>query len=159
MNFKKIIFQKDGFTVLELAIILAILSVLAAVIFTSMSSFRSGKALQVVSEDILSLVEEARGYTLSSKDGYAYGVHFESSRIVLFRGSPYLSGDSNNKAIDIDGAVEISAISLVGGGVEVLFQRLTGKTSQNGSIIIRLKSDTAKTKTIIIEKSGIASVN
>lgn len=124
-----------------------------------MSSFRSSKALQIVSEEMLSLLDEARGNTLSAKDSYAYGAHFESSIIVLFRGTAYSISDPNNKTVDIDGAVEIADISLAGGGQDVLFQRLTGKTNQNGTIIIRLKSDNLKTKTIAIEASGVASSN
>jgi len=96
---------------------------------------------------------------LSAKDSYAYGTHFEFSRIVLFRGATYSSSDTNNKTVLIDGAVEISNISLAGGGQNALFQRLTGKTSQSGTITIRLKSDNSKTKTITIEASGVASSN
>lgn len=150
---------KRGFTVIEFLIALAVLAILATIIFTSMSSFRNSKALQIVSEDILSLLDEARGDTLSAKDGYAYGVHFESAKIVLFRGTIYSSSDTSNKIIDVDNAVDVYSISLAGGGQDVLFQRLTGKTSQNGAVMIRLKSDTTKTKTILIESSGVASSN
>lgn len=150
---------KKGFTVIEFLIALAVLAILATIIFTSMSSFRNSKALQMVAEDALSLLDEARGDTLSAKDGYAYGVHFESSKIILFRGTTYSSSDSNNKIVDIDGAVDVYNISLAGGGSDVLFQRLTGKTSQAGTVMIRLKSDNSKIKTIAIEISGIASSN
>ena len=157
MKSARFIFNKKGFTAIEFLIALSILSVLTAIIFTSMSRFRSGKALQAVSEDILSLLDEGRADTLSAKDSYAYGVHFESSEITLFRGAAYSSSDPNNRTVDIDGAVEISSISLAGGGPDVLFHRLTGKTGQSGTITIRLKSDTSKTKTILIEASGVAS--
>jgi len=157
MKSARFIFNKKGFTAIEFLIALSILSVLTAIIFTSMSRFRSGKALQAVSEDILSLLDEGRADTLSAKDSYAYGVHFESSEITLFRGAAYSSFDPNNRTVDIDGAVEISSISLAGGGPDVLFHRLTGKTGQSGTITIRLKSDTSKTKTILIEASGVAS--
>src|SRR3989338_5207402 len=144
-----------GFTAVEFLITLSILAVLTAIIFTSMSSFRNNRALQIVSEDILSLLDEARVNTLSAKDSYAYVVHFESALIDLFRGTTYSSSDPNNKTVDIDGAVEISNISIAGGGADVLFQRLIGTTSQNGTITIRLKSDVSKTKTILIETSGV----
>lgn len=170
MKIARFVFQKKGFTatpkslawgftVMEFLIALSILAVLTTIVFTSMSAFRSGKALQTVSEKILSLLDEARGNTLSAKDSYAYGAHFESSIMVLFRGAAYSSSDPNNKTVDIDGAVEILNISLAGGGQEILFQKLTGKTSQNGTITIRLKSDNSKTKTIVIETSGVASSN
>ncbi len=159
MRFAKLFFQKKGFTAIELLITLSILVILTIIIFTSMNSFRNNKALQMVSEDILSLLDEARGDTLSAKDGYAYGVHFESSKIVLFRGTAYSSSDLNNKTVDVDNAVDVYNISLVGGGQEIIFQRLTGKTSQTGTVMIRLKADTSKTKTVTIEASGVASSN
>ncbi len=148
-----------GFTAIEFLIALSVLAVLTTIIFVSMSSFRNSKALQMVSEDILSLIDEARGDTLSAKDGYSYGVHFESAKIVIFRGTVYSSSDSSNKTVDVDGAVDVYNVSLTGGGQDVLFQRLTGKTGQNGTVMIRLKSDNSKTKTITIEVSGIASSN
>lgn len=159
MKITNLVFRKEGFTLIEFLIALSILSVLSAIIFTSMSSFRSGKALQIVSEQILSLLDEGRNNTLGAKDSYAYGIHFESDSVTLFRGTSYSSLEPTNKEIDIDGAVEISNISLAGGGQDVLFQKLTGKTSQSGTITIRLKSDNSKTKTIAIEASGIASSN
>lgn len=148
-----------GFSAIEFLIALSVLAILTMIIFVSMSSFRNSKALQMVSEDILSLVDEARGDTLSAKDGYTYGVHFESAKIVLFRGTVYSSSDVSNKTADVDGAVDVYNISLAGGGQNVLFQRLTGKTGQNGTVTIRLKSDNSKTKTIVIETSGVASSN
>src|SRR3989344_3808329 len=132
MKSARFIFNKKGFTAIEFLIALSILSVLTAIIFTSMSRFRSGKALQAVSEDILSLLDEGRADTLSAKDSYAYGVHFESSEITLFRGGTYSSSDSNNRTVDIDGAVEISSISLAGGGPEGLFHRLPGTPGPRG---------------------------
>ncbi|MBM2817581.1 MAG: seg [Parcubacteria group bacterium] len=159
MKIARLIFNKKGFTAIEFLITLSILAILTTIVFTSMSRFRNGKALQAVVEDILSLLDEGRADTLSAKNSYAYGVHFESSEIALFRGVAYSSSDSTNKTVDIDGAVEISNISLAGGGSDVLFQRLTGKTGQSGTVTIRLKSDTSKTKTILIEASGVASAN
>lgn len=157
MKIRGFIFQKKGFTILEFLVSLSILTILAMIIFSSVSTFRSNKGLQIVAEDILSLLNEGRNDTLSAKDSYSYGVHFESSEITIFRGTIYSSSDTNNRSVVIDGSVEIASISLVGGGQNVLFQKLTGKTNQSGTIIIRLKSDNSKTKTITIEASGVAS--
>lgn len=151
------IFQKKGFTVLEFLVSMSILVVLATIIFASVSTFRNNKGLQIVAEDILYLLNEGRNNTLSAKDYYSYGVHFEPSEITVFRGATYSSSDLNNKTVEVDRSVEISNINLVGGGQDVLFQKLTGKTSQSGAVTIRLKSDNSKTKTIIIEASGVSS--
>lgn len=155
----KLFLKNRGFTVIELLASISIIVVLATIVFGSINSFRNSKALQIVSEDILSLLDEARNNTLSSKNNYAYGVHFELAKIVLFQAPTYSDLNATNKTIEIDSAVQIYGIALVGGGSDVIFQKLTGKTSQNGTITIRLKSNNSKTKTVKIEGSGIASVN
>ncbi|OHA79281.1 MAG: hypothetical protein A2747_02460 [Candidatus Yonathbacteria bacterium RIFCSPHIGHO2_01_FULL_44_41] len=146
-----------GFTALELLMVIAILGILSAIILTPFKAFRNSKVLDTASEETLALLSEARGDTLSGKGGYQYGVHFEASQIVLYRGATYSAGDANNKAVVLDNALEVSSIALAGGGADVLFDRLTGKTAQNGTAVIRVKSDTSKVRTITIEKTGVAS--
>lgn len=152
-------FLKKGFTLVEFLIVTFIIGILFAIISVSLGSFRNSKALQIGEEQILSLLNEGKENTLAAKDSYTYGIHFESDSVTLFRGISYSSSDLANKRIDIDNAIEISNISLIGGGQDVLFQKLTGKTNQNGTILIRLKSDNSKTKTITIETSGVVSSN
>lgn len=146
-----------GFTALELLMVIAILGILATIILMPFNAFRNSKVLDTASEETLALISEARGNTLSGKGGYQYGVHFEASKIVLYRGATYSAGDANNKAVVLDNALEVSSIALAGGGVDVLLDRLTGKTSQNGTVIIRVKNDTSKLRTITIEKTGVVS--
>ncbi len=150
---------KKGFTMLEIVVVVAIVMILASVIITSFSKFRNNKVLDTGVENTLSVLAKARGNTLSSKNAYQYGVHFEASQAVLFRGATYNSSDTNNEVAPLDNALEISSVSLTGGGSDVLFDRLTGKTSMDGTVIVRVKSDTAKTKTVTINGTGIASVN
>lgn len=151
--------SKQGITALELLMAIAIVAILAAVIITPFAAFRNSKVLDTGAENALSLLSKARGSTLSSKSAYQYGVHFESSKLVLFRGTAYSSSDVNNEIVLLDGAIEISSITLTGGGSDVLFDRLTGKTSNDGTVIIRVKSDTSKTKTVTINTTGVSSVN
>ena len=54
--------------------------------------------------------------------------------------------------------VEISNISLNGGGAGIVFQKLTGKTSSYGSLRVRLKSDNNKYKIISVKSTGIANI-
>lgn len=149
--------QKKGFTALEILMVISIMMILVAIIISPFAAFRNSKVLDTASEETLALLSEARGNTLSAKDGYQYGVHFDAAQVVLYRGATYSSSDVNNKAVVLDSALEVSSIALVGGGTEVLFDKLTGKTSQSGSVIIRVKSDVAKSRTITIVGTGVAS--
>lgn len=149
--------MKGGFTLLELVIVVGILALLAGIILSSFSGFRNSKVLDTASEESLALLSEARGSTLAGKDSYQYGVHLAAGQMVLYRGAVYSSSDTNNKIVTLDGALEIVSITLTGGGSDVLFDRLTGKTSQPGAFVIRVKSNTAKARTITVNGTGIAS--
>lgn len=145
-----------GLTLIELIVVVAIVMILAAVVTTSFSQFRNNKVLDTGVENALSLLAKARGNTLASKNALQYGVHFESAQMILFQGTTYSAGDSNNEVAALDSALEISS-----GTLNVVFQRLTGKTDQGGAVTvtIRVKSDTTKTKNITINTTGIASAN
>lgn len=157
---KRIFTSSKGITALELLMTVAIMAILAAIIVSPFAQFRNSKVLDTAGENALSILTKARGNTLSSKNSYQYGVHFESSQMVLFRGATYSSSDPNNEAVILDNALEISSIYLAGGVSDaVLFDRLTGKTSQDGTVVIWVKSDTSKTRTITINATGVVSVN
>lgn len=148
---------KKGFTLLELLIVVAVLAVLSAIVFSSFSAFRNSKVLDTAVEDVLTALSQARGDTLASKDGLQYGVHLQADKAVIYQGATYSSSDPNNQNVVLDGALEITSITLTGGGQNVLFDRLTGKTSQNGTFVIRVTNDTAKTRTITVNGTGVAS--
>lgn len=149
----------QGITALELLMVVAIMALLVSVVAMPFLGFRHNKILDTGTENILSMLSKARGNTLASKDGYQYGIHFQADRTVLFHGATYNSSDSTNEINILDTALEISSISLTGGGTDVLFDRLTGKTNQDGTITLRVKSDTSKIRTITIIGTGIATVN
>src|SRR3990172_786176 len=138
-----------GVTALELLIVVAIMAILAAIVISPFAQFRNSKVLDTAGENALSILARARGNTLSSKNSYQYGVHFESAQMILFRGAIYNSLDANNEAVALDGALEIYPTP----------PSLTGKTSQDGTVVIRVKSDTSKTRTITVNATGVVSAN
>ncbi len=156
------ILKNKGMSVLELLMAIAILAIVVSFIILNLSKFRSEQALQNTTSDIISLVNEARTKTISSVNSTTYGVHFEASRAVLFAGSSFTEPNSNNKQVDINSAVSIpvsGGINLNGGGSDVIFTRISGDTTNYGTIIVRLVSDATRQKTITINKTGIVSSN
>jgi type II secretory pathway pseudopilin PulG len=141
-----------GITALELLIAVTILVILASVIISAFSNFRKNSDLNGSAESAVSVLAEARSKTLSSQSGSQYGVHFEISKMVLFKGADY-AASPEKKEIFLPVNIEISDIS-VGGGNEVIFKRLTGDTDQPGTITFRLKSDPEKTRVINILLTG-----
>lgn len=144
----------SGITIMEILIAVAILSVISTGIIIPFSKWRESRTLDVNTEGIMSLLNEARQNTLSSKDGFQYGVNFESARAVLFRGTTFVEPDVNNKEMSISPVLEISNIMLGGGATDVVFERLTGKTNNSGTITLRVKNDTSKNVIIKVEPTG-----
>lgn len=151
--------QQRGFTLIELLVVITILVTLSAVSVTVFSKFSTSRVLTGSIQTVLSILDEARTLTLASKGGYQYGVHFETTKIVLFKGTIYSSSDPDNDVTVLQTTVEISNITLTGSGNDVIFSRLTGKTNQDGTVRFSLVSDSNSSSTINIQTTGIAEVN
>lgn len=148
-----------GFTLLEIVIALGVVAIISVFSVSSFLRVNRDRALTTEVEKVLSLVGKARSFTLSAKDGGAYGVHFEQGKVVLFLGPVYTSGSASNETQVLNKEVRISSISLAGGGSDVVFSKLTGKTAQSGTITFSLVSTAGVTKVITIATTGTAYSN
>lgn len=144
-----------GFTLIEIVITFAIIAVISVGVVSSFSKLKESQSLENTFNESIALINEARSKTLSSENALQYGVHFEESKTVLFSGAVYDANSPSNITSIISSLIEISSIALNGGGSEIIFQRLTGKTDKFGSITIRVKTNPSKTKTINVKSSGI----
>lgn len=145
-----------GFTFIEMLVALAIIALVSVISLQVISKFNTAKILDMETEKTLSILQKARLQTLSAKDGFEYGVHFEERKIVLFKGQTYNIGTPSNLEYRLVPAVGISAVSLTGGGVNAVFKKLTGATEQNGFVRLSLAGDANASSTITIEGTGIA---
>lgn len=150
--------DRRGFTLIELIVVIAIATILFAIIISGFSGLRQHSDFNLAGDDSISYLQEARAKTLSSDSASAYGVHFETTKFVLFTGDTYDPLDSSNKDRPLPSTVEISAIILTGLGDEIIFKRLTGETDQSGTITIRLTSDPSVTRVIEIASTGLATI-
>ena len=128
---------------------------LAFMAITSFSRFSTNALIDQTKSDILTALTDARGKTLASKGNDIYGVHFETSKIVRFKGSSYATSSSDNVIYPIDSRVTIEHITLSGGGSNVTFARLTGVASKTGTIVISIVGDRTRRATTTISSSGI----
>ena len=146
---------KRGFNVIEIVIAMAILLILSVIIIGSFLSFRDKQALSATASKTMSVVNEARIKTISSKNSLQYSIFFESDKITMFEGTTFSSIDPNNIEFKFSSIIESYNISLNGGSDEMYFEKLTGTTDEFGSIGFRVKSDTTRTKTVNINANGI----
>ncbi|HEY4504653.1 MAG TPA: hypothetical protein VJI73_02685 [Candidatus Paceibacterota bacterium] len=143
-----------GISLLELVIVLAILITMVISGITSLSEFRTNVAVADSKEKIMLALSRARSKTLASELGNVYGVHFQTDKAVLFIGPIYIVSEPSNEEYVFDNRAQIYNISIADGS-NVLFERLTGETSNTGTVILRAYNDKWLWSTTTIGASGL----
>ena len=144
-----------GFSVIEVLVVVVIISILGVITYATFFDTNRLQALEKDRDTIVAMIERARSLTISSSLGRQYGVHLATDRVILFPGSSYDSLNSENKVEMFHTLVSLASTSLVGGGSDVVFERLTGKTSKSGTLSIALKADPSRSYIITIFPTGI----
>ncbi len=150
---------KRGITVIELLVVLAVLGIIMAVVLPQFSKIKENQVLKNGVEDILSSLNKARAQTLSSLNSSEYGVHFQSDKVIIFKGTGFIPDTVSNETINIVIPATITNVTL--GGVsgtsgDMYFNRLSGTPNKIGTITI---STPNYSKIITIFATGIASVD
>ncbi|MCK5095782.1 MAG: prepilin-type N-terminal cleavage/methylation domain-containing protein [Candidatus Pacebacteria bacterium] len=146
---------KKGFTLVELLVTITIVLVLLAISVSAFINTREVRALEKEVDTVAHLLEETRSLTLASKNDTYYGVNIDTTNNTV---TIIIAGDTNNiyREVVLDNYVTISEINSASPTTN--FERLTGKVSVSGDIIISLTSDPTQTKTIILHPTGLVDV-
>ncbi|MEK7572332.1 MAG: type II secretion system protein [Patescibacteria group bacterium] len=152
-------FYKKGITIIELVIVLFIIGILASVTLPQFSKMKENQALKNATGDIVSALHGAQSQSLASVNFSEYGVHFQSDKIIIFKGTVFLESDANNKIINIVTPASISNVTLAGvSGTsgDIYFNRLSGVPNKTGAITVSISS---VSKIITISATGAVSIN
>ena len=90
--------HKNGFTLIEALITLAILGLMVTISVLAFKTFKTSQGLDKDTELVIETLQKARTQTLSSQNASVYGVHFASSTVTIFTGATYAAGASTNLA-------------------------------------------------------------
>jgi len=150
--------EHDGFTLIELLIVMAITGILGTFVIMAYANLNSSQALGKDTALVSSLLNQARVLTLSSKNDTQYGVHFEAGSVTRFAGASYSALDPANTSFPLNSQVAVST-NLAGGATDVVFERLTGKTLQSGTVTLYLPLNASSTRSLTIFATGLIQNN
>ena len=147
---------------LELLIVLSILFVLflASLPFV-LNLFHRQADLTNSVESVIEALRLAENKTLASEGQGHWGLYFSTStspnQFILFKGETYAGrASSSDETYFLPPSIFFKDIDL-GGKKEIVFERVSGEIlglSGSGKVILSLKSDVSKTKTLFIEGNG-----
>ena len=146
---------RRGFSLVEILVVVALIGIVATIATAGFPIFTKQNALDKGTAVIRSVLEEARSMSLNSNGFSEYGVHFESSRVVRFRGVIYSAGSSDNVPKNLGSYVMISAINL-GGSSDVVFKKRSGEADPFGTVELSRADDSSVKKIITIYRTGLA---
>lgn len=153
--------QESAFTLVEILVVIFILAVLGMVSVPAFDAFLKSSDVDNGMQEFHMALRLAQSKTVSSENESQYGVYVDTAaaphKYVIFKGASYAARDAAfDQSFWLPKTTEFSAISL-GGGSEVVFNKLTGYATQSGSVAVRLTADTSKIKTVYIAGSGVLS--
>ncbi len=148
-----------GISLIEILVIFAGLGLLVAIVMPQFYNIRKNQVLKSAVGDVLSTVNKARSRTLASMNSSTYGVHFQSDKVIIFKGTIFSALDVNNETINIFSPASITNVTL--GGVsdvvgDLYFNRIYGTPSTTGTVTI---STGSSSKILTINQSGNISSN
>ncbi len=143
----------QGFTLIEILVSVAVIVLLGSAGLVSFNTSRNVRDLTTGTQTVLSVFRLAQSKTLAGENDSSWGVHLTSSQIELFQGSAY-AGGSNIKAYALPSSLQITSISLNGGGSDVVFTRVTGETTQYGTFTVNVTAAPTNSTGITIDSSG-----
>lgn len=122
--------KQQGFTLIELGIVLAIMAILLTLSIVSLSNIQDqtyiSKSLEILLSDIKMQQNKAmNGETDGETSTYRYGIYFEGNTYTLFRGDTYNPSDSYNFTVTLDGQLSFSSVLFTNS--EIVFEKGSGE--------------------------------
>ncbi len=146
--------KQRGFTLIEILIVISIVILLVTITSVSYRYFEKNTELKITAQKMITILKTAQNKTLSSEGDSQYGVHFENNKYILFKGNIYEEESTDNIENKIPSRLEINSIDLTGEGSDVVFQRISGRTEQDGTIDLIISSEPSNLETINVHPSG-----
>lgn len=131
INIKKPFSNKNGFTILELLLVVALIGLIAAVSAPMYLSLQSENTMSIAVTNIADILHKTQLHAQAIDSGIAWGVEINTSSVKIFKGENFNTRDQN-----FDEDLVLDNNILLSGQSEIIFSPLTGWTNTTGTIYI-----------------------
>lgn len=139
--------QQRGFTLIEVLLSVAIISVLAGLSLPVYQSFNNRNELDIATQSLANALRRAQLYSRGMQNDSQWGVEIQPDAATLFKGNVFASRDTA-----YDEPTVIPDSITVSGDSEILFAKLSGAPDAAASIT--LTSINNDTRTVTINAKG-----
>jgi len=149
-----------GFTLIELVLVMAVSATLFGLVMFNLIGTQKSSEVGTQADTLISDLSSQQTKAMlgaGTANGTDYGIHFDSNKYTLFKGSTYNSSDSNNFVVNIDSGYQL-VNTLTNGNV--IFVSTTGTVSgflSNKNTVTVQDKNGPKTKTITVNRYGVVT--
>lgn len=157
--------QKNGFTLVEVLIVLGIMVILITYGAINIAGFRAGQNIEDDARAIATLLQTAQSKAISQEDNSRFGVYFDNTgtapTYTLYRVDEALVATTPLPVV-ADGPLQVQAlhsgVSFVSPasatGTNIMFTRSTGLPNTSTTITLQLTSDATTQRSITVSSAG-----
>ncbi len=134
--------NKNGFSLLEIIVVIGVLSIIMTMGFTTLSKSNGQLSLNQAQADLVFALEEAQNRAATGFGTENHGVHIEENKFEIFE----VGTAGKETTLPLNVSTDKTA------GVDVIFNRITASTGADTTITI--KHSNGDTKEIKIASNG-----
>lgn len=140
--------QKNGFTLLELLLSVALMSLLAGIAAPMYLSLQAENEVAIAATTVADVLRRGQIRAQAVDGDSAWGVEMVSSTITLFKGNNFAARDQNfDENYKLTATIKLSGLSYV------VFNKFSGWTTASGTVIITHQD--GRQKNVSVSELGI----
>jgi len=131
-----------AFTLIEVAMVVTILTISITLVTAWTLNVLDQAQLQSSYESMLGILRRTHVSALGSQENLSHGIRFTLNDYTTFAGETFdVSDPDTRQTFELPPQIELSSISLNGGGSDLIFQKGSGETNQYGTVTIDHSED------------------